>query len=179
MIRTRHLGFRPTSLAISALCTLALAGPASAQIGSGKGPIDITADEVEFVDDARTLRWSGRVDAVQAGSRLRADRMDVIFNDSDANDPSAIRRIVAEGSVAYITPTETARGDRGVYDAADDRITITGDVVLIRGANTSTGAMLVVEPGAGRARLVSANASRGIRGSEDRVRGVYFPEDDE
>lgn len=157
---------------------LALPGVASAQIGRSGGPIDIAADETEFVDAERVLRWLGNVDARQGDSRLLADRMDVVFAEDGGDGPGAIERIVAVGGVAYITPTETAKGDRGVYDAASDIITITGNVLLIRGPNTSSGDRLIVEPERGRARLVGPEDNRGQRGA-DRTRAILFPSEDE
>lgn len=152
---------------------------AHAQIGQNGGPIDITADESIVLTEERMVRWIGAVDARQGNARLLADEMIVYFaEEGDGEGLGDIVRIVAEGSVAYVTAEETARGDRGVYDFVKDEIEITGNVVLIRGPNTSTGARLIVEPSLGRARLVGEAIERGDR-RRDRVRAVFFPEEDQ
>jgi lipopolysaccharide export system protein LptA len=148
------------------------AAPASAQIGKQGGPIDITADATEFVEADNLLRWTGKVDARQGDARLLADRMDVYFLGGADDGPGDIDRIVAAGAVAYITPEEVARGDRGVYTAANDTIELCGNVTLVRGQNTSRGECLTVQPSVGRARLTAGtgNASAG------RVRAILYPD---
>ena len=148
---------------------------ASAQIGRNGGPVDIKADETIYLTEERMVRWIGKVDARQGDERLLAEQMDIYFAEgSDGEGPGDIIRIVAVGDVAYITPNETARGNRGIYDFEKDEIEITGNVVLVRGRNTSTGERLIVQPSLGRARLVGPAANAGKRG-DDRVRAVFFP----
>ncbi len=154
---------------IAVACVAAAAAlPASAQIGQQRGPIDITADSTEFVDRDRMARWVGRVDVRQGDARLLADRLDVYFAEGPDGQPGEVVRLVADGSVAYITPEETARGDRGVYSIDTDQIVLTGNVTLLRGRDTLVGHELIVEPSVGRSRLVS---------TDERVRAVIYPEE--
>jgi lipopolysaccharide export system protein LptA len=149
-----------------------LSTPAAAQIGRQGGPIDITADRTEFLDQEGVSRWIGKVDVRQGDARLVADQMDVYFQPGPDGGPGEITRIVATGSVAYITPREVARGQHGVYSLETDRMEIEGDVVLIRGENTLTGEKLIVEPSLGRAFLDSEVSARGVSGG-NRVRAVF------
>lgn len=156
--------------AIAALAaSAALAAPAAAQIGRQSGPIDITAESTEFLDEELVTRWTGRVDVRQGDARLLADRLDVYFAANPDGGPGDVIRLIADGSVAYITPDETARGDHAIYTLESDEIVLTGNVTLLRGRDTLVGEQLIVEPSVGRSRLVSADS---------RVRAVIYPEED-
>lgn len=165
----RHLLF---AFASAATLMVALVAPAQAQISRQGGPIDITADSTEFVSDENVNRWVGRVNVRQGDARLLADRMDVFFTPGTDGQPRVIERIEATGSVAYVTPLEIARGDRGVYLATTEKIRLTGNVTLIRGDSTLSGEELIIEPSVGRSSLVSSAGTLGQRGGE-RVRGVF------
>ena len=52
-----------------------------------------------------------------------------------------------------MTPDLKATGTRGVYDAQADTITLTGDVVLVRGEDVATGTTLVMRLSEGRTIL--------------------------
>ncbi|MCG8442327.1 MAG: hypothetical protein MI723_11010 [Caulobacterales bacterium] len=164
-------------LAAVLLALLAAGAPAGAQISREGGPIDITADESEFLDSERISRWSGSVDVRQGSSRLLADRMDVFFSGETGGGPGRILRIEAVGSVRYITPEENARADRGVYVAESQQIEMCGNVTLVvRGTNTLAGECLIVEPEQGRSRIIASVDNRGDR-AKPRVRGVFYPSD--
>ena len=65
-----------------------------------------------------------------------------------------IRTMTARGSVFYVTPDLKANGDLGVYVAAADTITLTGDMLLmVRGDDVAKGESLVIELAAGRTTL--------------------------
>ncbi len=150
---------------------------AHAQISREGGPIDITADESMFLDEERMSRWIGKVDVRQGDARLLADRMDVFFAQSAGGGVGEIVKIEAVGSVTYVTPTEVARANRGVYYSGSQQIEMCGDVTLVvRNENTLTGECLIVEPEAGRSRIVAPASNKGAR-DRPRVRGVFFPSD--
>ncbi len=160
------------TLPLVLLAAVIFGAPAAAQIGRNGGPIDITADRTEFLGSEGVSRWIGKVDVRQGDARLVADQMDVYFKPGPDGGPGEITRIIATGSVAYITPREVARGQHGVYSLETDRMEIEGDVVLIRGENTLTGEKLIVEPSLGRAFLDSEVSARGVSGG-NRVRAVF------
>ncbi len=164
------MGEMKTLIVAAALCAAALhAAPGVAQVGREGGPIDITADSTEFLSELRVSRWSGNVDVRQGEGRLLADQLDVHFAEAPDGGVGEVVRLVAEGAVSYITAEETARGDRGEYRIETDEIVLTGNVTLVRGRDTLTGDQLIVEPSAGRSRLVSSDAP---------VRAVFYPEEE-
>ena len=162
---------RPLIVLLAGAAALISAAPAAAQLSRQGGPIDITADATEFLSSANVNRWIGRVNVRQGDARLMADAMDVYFTTSADGGTRQIERIEAEGSVAYITPLEIARGDRGIYAATSERITLTGNVTLIRGDTTLAGQQLVIEPRAGRSSLTREGDA--APSADGRVRGVF------
>jgi lipopolysaccharide export system protein LptA len=130
-----------------------LSGVASAQIAGGGGPIDVRADRARFLEGEARVVYTGSVVAKQALSELRADTLTIEFERrAGAGTAGAVgsgvgdaQRIIAEGNVLYLTPTERARGNRAVYEYASDTITMTGDVILTRGEDVLTGPTLVIE----------------------------------
>ncbi len=160
--------------AAGAVLALALtaAGPALAQISSEGGPIYINSARTESLERERRVLLTGNVDIRQGDARLRADRVTILFADREAGGGGTdgvaggfgqIERIVAEGSVYYVTPELKAKGDRGVYELANDTIVMTGNVALMRDRDVAEGERLrmevsnrrtTLEGGSGRARMV-------------------------
>ena len=59
-------------------CGLALAGAAHAQLSSTGGPIAAGADNAYVIEPERVQIWSGRAEAVQGTTRVRADDVRVV-----------------------------------------------------------------------------------------------------
>jgi lipopolysaccharide export system protein LptA len=149
-------------------CGLFAAAPAQAQyISRQGGPIDITADSTEFVSSENVNRWVGKVHVKQGDAELKADRMDVYFTGSNTGTRE-IERIVADGSVIYNTPLQTARGDHGIYTASNEQILLTGRVRLIKGPDVFCGQEVVIQPRAGQAKAVGGTTDPMC----PRVRGI-------
>jgi lipopolysaccharide export system protein LptA len=180
-------------LAMSSLVGLTLMAPAAqAQLATGpnnNGPIDVTADKLEMVDAEHLAIWRGNVEAVQNGSRLVADTLNVYFAGKSAapakpapkaagpggaslgQDWGAVQRMVAEGHVFFVSQDQTARGEHAVYELEPDTITMTGDVVVVQGDNVVKGDKLVIQVKTGHADIIS-NAQG--RNKPERVRGVFY-----
>jgi len=183
------------SAKLLALAGLALAGfvlaaaDARAQLASGKGPIDVTADQLEMIDAQHLAIWRGNVQALQDGNRLVSDVLNVYFSGKSGAKPAPpaapapstaggvgadwgdVQRLVAEGHVFYVSSNQTARGEHAVYEAAPDIITMTGDVVLVQGKNVTKGDKLVIDVKTNHAVLSSTAQGRN---RPERVRGVFY-----
>lgn len=144
-------------------------GTAFAQISGQSGPIQIEADRLDFLDREGKAIYLGNVDAVQGDARIRAEKLTIFFEQkADGGASSAtglggsvgeVRSLLAEGTVYYMTPTENAKGDRGVYDYAANTITLTGNVIVTRGENVIAGDTLVIDVDSGKS-TVSANSKK-------------------
>ncbi|WP_300532398.1 LptA/OstA family protein [Maricaulis sp.] len=162
---------------LTALAALLLTGaPALAQIGNSDLPLDIESDHVEVFDSENRIVWTGRVVAIQGESTIRAQRLEAFFTGLPGSGGTGgwgdIERIIATRDVLYVTPTQRARGDRGVYDLSSETITLTGDVVINQGDDVITTNRFVTD-------LVSGNSTFGEAGDGERVRVVITPANDD
>lgn len=158
-------------------------GPAwaqQAQPDSGSEPIDIVANSLKVEQGQQIATFSGNVQAVQGEMTLTAQLLRVFYNRTEggstsaagvAGDGNAIRRIEAEGDVHLSNPTDTARGDSGVYDVAGQKITLDGNVVLTSSDNVVKGAALDMD------LRTNVSTVRGQQGgtAPQRVRARFVP----
>ena len=133
---------------------------AMAQVAGEGGPIRVNADRTEVRERERKMILIDNVDITQGDARLRADIVTLEFSGSGNTTATGlgsafgdIRTMTARGSVFYVTPELKANGDLGVYVAATDTITMTGNVVLVRGEDVAKGERLTIELAEGRTTL--------------------------
>lgn len=142
-----------------------VASPASAQIGRSDAPIEITSDQTEYRQNEGRGVYTGNVVATQGDSRITSDKLTFVCTQSKpaAGEEATcqeIEQLVAEGSVYYTAPDVKIRGDRAQYDYPTDTITITGDVILSRGAEgVVRGTQVVYKVGEGRS-VITAGKNR-------------------
>jgi lipopolysaccharide export system protein LptA len=152
--------------------------PAAAQVNTrSNAPIDITANEAEVINSKCLAIWRGEAEALQGDARLRANTISVYSQPKGTNadgQPSCggTDRIEAEGSVFYVTPQRSARGDRAVYSEGADRIVITGNVIVVQGNDVARGDRLTIKISTREAKLESNLTGAG---APHRVRGVFYP----
>lgn len=138
----------------------------------------VTAKErMEYFPNTRQAKAVGNAKVVRAKDTLSANVITATFKDNKAAAPSStastqtgnLDRIDAEGNVVIVTPSETLRGNRGVYKAATNTAEITGNVRIERGPNIIEGQRAEVN--------LTTNVSKMFGGEkgEGRVRGVFFP----
>lgn len=150
--------------AVTAL-SLALPGVGDAQNAgpSSDAPVAWGGDLFEYTPNGFTL--TGKAELTQGDNRLRADRLTFVTADGD------LTRAEASGAVYFVTPEQTMRGDRAIYDLGTDEVTVSGDVILTQGENVATGGRLVYNVRTGTARMEGAPTPNG-----NRVRGVFYPQ---
>jgi lipopolysaccharide export system protein LptA len=142
-----------------------------------KAPMDITADEAELVQSKCQAIWRGSAEGVQGDSRLRADTITVFARPKGVGDNGqpacgGTDRVLAEGHVYYVTPQQHVRGDKAVYNAADDEIVITGDVIAVQGDDVARGDRMTIKVSTKEIKMESTITGAGKSG---RVRGVFYP----
>jgi lipopolysaccharide export system protein LptA len=165
-------------LAGASLGGLALAiGGAQAQI-TGDAPVEVAADLVEGLNSQGLVIYRGNVEAVQNTSRLRCSVLTIQFARRGGGSGQTgggfgdAERYICEGPVWYVTPREVARGNHATFDARNDIITLTGDVVLRQDQNVATGDKLTVNTKTNDSKL-EANAPGA---GPNRVRSVLYPD---
>lgn len=169
------------------VCLLCLfAFPAmAAPLQGNKGPIEITSDQLEVLQNENVAIFTGKVIAVQGDMQLTSDRMKVFYKDKATQeaapqatgDAQAISKIEVDGNVFMTTPTETARGLTGVYDAERDELTLNGDVILTKDKNVVKGASMVHNMTTGKSVMKNAGERTPVGEKPDRVRALFVPSD--
>jgi lipopolysaccharide export system protein LptA len=150
-----------------------VAQPAREPISALKGhnsdaPVDVSADRIEVQDRADRAIFAGNVKVRQAALTLDTERLTVAYSSSGGVQ---IRRLDAAGGVVVTSPSETARGEFGIYDLDRKLITLLGNVRLVRGPNTVAGSRLVIDLDSGRAVIDGGPA--GVNQSGGRVTGRF------
>jgi lipopolysaccharide export system protein LptA len=155
--------------------------PTSALKGhNSNAPVDVTADRIEVQDRADRAIFAGNVHATQGELTLDTQRLTVAYSNASQNGAGTattagtgvqIRRLDAAGGVVVHSPSETAKGDFGIYDLDHKLITVIGNVQLTRGPNVVNGQRLVINLDSGRA--VVDGGPPGVNTSGGRVTGHF------
>jgi lipopolysaccharide export system protein LptA len=157
-----------------------------AQAAVGKEDIAVDADQLEVIQNENKAIFTGKVVAVQGEMTLRSDKMIIFYakkEQQQANSPmGALEKIEVIGDVHMTTKTESADGDRGVYDALREKIFLYGDVVLRKENNVLTGAALQYDMVTGSSILTGGGVAAEVKDGKvkpKRVQGVFVPKDNE
>jgi lipopolysaccharide export system protein LptA len=143
--------------------------PVSALRGhNSNAPIDVAADRIEVQDRADRAIFAGNVKVRQATLSLDTERLTVAYSSAGGVQ---IRRLDAAGGVVVRSPSETARGNFGIYDLDKRLITLVGAVQLNRGGSQVSGSRLVIDLESGRA--VIDGGAPGVGQSGGRVTGRF------
>jgi lipopolysaccharide export system protein LptA len=147
--------------------------PVSALKGhNSNAPVDVTAERIEVQDRADRAIFAGNVHVTQAELTLDTPRLTVAYSGGQGgNNNVQIRRLDAAGGVVVKSPSETAKGDFGIYDLDRKLITLIGNVQLNREQNQVNGARLVIDLDSGRA--VVDGGPPGVNSSGGRVTGHF------
>lgn len=156
-------------LGSSAALAQSQSGGTSALKGhDSNAPVDVSADRIEVQDRADRAIFAGNVHVVQNELTLDTSRLTVAYS----NDGGVqIQRLDAAGGVVVKSPSETAKGNFGIYDLNRKLITLIGGVELTRGANRIFGQRLTIDLDSGRA--VIDGGPPGVNQSGGRVTGHF------
>ncbi|HET9639536.1 MAG TPA: LptA/OstA family protein [Allosphingosinicella sp.] len=160
---------------VPALLVAGLAvGPAASQTSALKGhnsnaPVDVAADRIEVQDRADRAIFSGNVVVRQAELTLTAARLTVAYSSGGGVE---LRRIDATGGVTVRSPSETARGNVGIYDLDRRIITLIGDVSLVQRDAKVNGGRLTIDLDSGRA-VMDGGGPPGTTRQGGRVTGTF------
>ncbi|MEA3053745.1 MAG: lipopolysaccharide export system protein LptA [Sphingomonadales bacterium] len=149
-------------------------GPAFGQTSALKGhdsnaPVNVAADRIEVQDRADRAIFSGNVVVQQADLTLTAARLTVAYSGGGKVE---LRRIDATGGVTVRSPSETARGDVGIYDLEKRIITLIGGVTLVQKDAKVNGGRLTIDLDSGRA-VMDGGGPPGTSSQGGRVTGTF------
>jgi lipopolysaccharide export system protein LptA len=175
MMAVRYIGIILATLCAFALTTSSAGAqkqqqPISALKGhNSNAPVDVTAERLDVQDRADRAVFVGNVHATQADLSLDTQRLTVAY--ANGGGGVQIQRLDAAGGVTVRSPSETARGDFGIYDLDRKLITLIGNVQLNRQQDQLNGARLVIDLNSGRA--VVDGGPPGVNSSGGRVTGHF------
>jgi len=146
---------------------------------NSNAPVDVTADRIEVQDRADRAVFVGNVHATQSDMTLETQRLTVAYSSKPAAGANQggggsgvqIHRLDAAGGVVVRSPSETAKGDIGIYDLDRRLITLIGNVELTQNNNVVNGQRLVINLDSGRA--VVDGGPPGVNASGGRVTGHF------
>jgi len=169
-LMVRSLLIAGSLIAVTTVATIAAAAdPVSALKGhNSDAPIDVTSDRIEVQDRADRAIFAGNVHVRQANLTLDTERLTIAYSSSGGIQ---IDRLDASGGVTVRSPSETARGNFGIYDLDRKLITLVGAVQLNRGGSQISGSRLVIDLSSGRA--VIDGGAPGVGQSGGRVTGHF------
>ena len=146
--------------------------PTSALKGHNtNAPVDVTSERIEVQERSDRAVFTGNVHVTQADLTLDTERLTVAYSTAQANNNVQINRLDAAGGVVVHDPSETAKGDFGIYDLDKKLITLIGNVELTRDNNRVNGARLVIDLNSGRAVVDGGPA--GVNSTGGRVTGHF------
>ena len=118
-------------------------------------PIQIEADRLEIRDKEKVAVYAGNVRVRQGETILKTAQLRVFYTGeaTGVTPGSSVSRIEASNRVVVQSGSQTASGDKAVFEMAADRVTLTGNVVLTEGDNIVRGEKLVVDLKSRKARM--------------------------
>lgn len=156
--------------------------------GDSKEPIKIDADKLDVLDKENRAVFTGNVVAVQGETTVRCSVMTVFYEGRGAgtvpgasrpaapapaaaggapqSNDSSIKRIECDGPVTVVSKTQAATSDKAVFDRANNKVIMTGNVALNDGPNITRGERLVYDTETGVAN---------IENNKGRVQGFFVP----
>ncbi|MBN9442075.1 MAG: organic solvent tolerance protein OstA [Bosea sp.] len=160
--------------------------------GDSKEPIKIDADKLDVLDKENKAVFTGNVVAVQGDTTVRCTVMTVLYEGRNggqggqkgqaatpapaakpaapatpSSNDSSIKRILCKGPVTVVSKTQAATSDNAVFDRANNKVIMTGNVALNDGPNITRGERLVYDTQTGIANVDTKPGGR--------VQGFFVP----
>ncbi len=164
-VLSRARGLGVTLLAPTLLLTL-LGGFDVAAQAPGSGTVEIVADRFSVRESQSRSEFTGNVVITQEGLKVWAERVVVNYG---AGGTSDIKSFEALGDVRIQSETQTATGDRAVYDPKTRILRLSGNVKLVTAGGIVNASEMLVD-------LNSNVTEFSSPGDGGRVTGVFTPD---
>jgi len=127
-------------------------------------PIEITAQQLEALQEKGQAIFTGNVVATQGDITLHCDRMVVFSQDGQQQ----VERLEAYGNVRVVQLDRTATADQAIYRQRQGTLVLLGNARLLQGQNQVSGNEITVYLQENRSVVKSQEGQR--------VKAVIFPE---
>lgn len=121
-------------------------------------PINIEAAKLDYFDKEQKLIYTGGVVAVQGDITLKTPQLVVFLTPKEADTPngppssaSQMRRWEAAGPCTLLSKDQIGTGDSGVYEKAENKFYLNGNVTLTQGDQITKGDKAVYDLDTGKA----------------------------
>jgi len=153
------------SLCISAVLLLTPLSVFAASVDSSRnrGPVEVSADQLEVDDQAQTLVFSGNAVATQDDVTIHGDRLTVKYT----GEKRDIEQVIAEGSVRIVQETRVATGEKAILYQVEERIVLTGSPKVSDGDDFVQGQEITI--------FLNDRRSVVTGGAGGRVKAVFTP----
>jgi len=116
--------------------------------------LEVTADSLEVDQTTGASVFSGNVLAVQGDLRIQAQLLRLEYEPGARAGTQRIGTLLASGGVTMVTPQEAIEAREAVYSMSDQRLEMTGNVMLVQGQNLLSGERFVADLRAGSGRMI-------------------------
>ncbi|MCB1394882.1 MAG: LptA/OstA family protein [Rhodobacteraceae bacterium] len=116
--------------------------------------LEVTADSLEVDQTTGASVFSGNVLAVQGDLRIQAQLLRLEYEPGARAGTQRIGTLLASGGVTMVTPQEAIEAREAVYSMGDQRLEMTGNVMLVQGQNLLSGERFVADLRAGSGRMI-------------------------
>jgi len=115
-------------------------------------PVEVSADNLSVSQADGSALFSGNVEVAQGELVMTAGSIRIDYAEN-AEGRREITRLLADGGVTMVTPTEAAEADEAVYSIADGTVTLTGNVLVVQSVNAISGDRMVIDLASGEGRI--------------------------
>jgi lipopolysaccharide export system protein LptA len=128
----------------------------SFSLTSGKEPIDIRANGLEFLYDEKRIVYRGDVVARQGERTIKSDVLTVTYEEAPQNTAPGsrssgralprqhLKEVIAEGNVEITAGDRRATGQKAVFNESARTVVLSGNAVLQEGPNHVSGERVTI-----------------------------------
>lgn len=137
---------------------------------SSKDPYTVDAGKLDYLEKDGKLVYSGDVIATQGATKVKGSTMTIYLDKGGGNGSDRqVRRIEMKGPVTVVQNGKIGVGDSALYDKAENKWYLLGNVTLTEGSDVTQGDKLIYDLSNSTA-LVDA-------GKKGRVKSIFTPKD--
>jgi len=129
-----------------------------------RGPVNVTANQLQADDTKQLLVFSGDAVATQDDVTINGDRLIIQYT----GEQREIEQLIAEGHVRITQQDKVATGDKAVFYQREERIVLTGAAQVTQGENSVQGQEITL--------FLKDQRSIVTAGEGGRVRAVFTPQ---
>ena len=136
----------------------------ASRAGKTQEPIEITARQLEALQNERKSIFTGEVVAKQGDMTLYADRLVIFFQDQQ----NQVERMEATGNVKVTQLDRTATAESAIYRQREDTLVLVGHAAVTQGESRIAGDEITLFMAENRSLIKSSDSGR--------VKAVIMPE---